>query len=189
MRGSSKRLAPSVKLIARLVQLLLTPWNPSPTSYDQKNHFFENIKALLHDVPATHTLLLSAHRAFASRKSMLLALPSKSLQEVLELSKRRQLLAPARVAAPYRQLCEWTRAMLNCVRAGNQWRLFVVTNFKRGSSKRLAPSVKLIARLVQLLLTPWNPSPTSYDQKNHFFENIKALLHDVPATHRNKLVG
>ena len=131
MRGSSKRLAPSVKLIARLVQLLLTPWNPSPTSYDQKNHFFENIKALLHDVPATHTLLLSAHRAFASRKSMLLALPSKSLQEVLELSKRRQLLAPARVAAPYRQLCEWTRAMLNCVRAGNQWRLFVVTNFKR----------------------------------------------------------
>ena len=131
LRGSSKRLPPSVKLIARLVQLLLTPWHPVPTSYGHQDHFFENITALLNDLPTTHSLLLSAHRAFASRKSMILALPRKSLEEVLKLSKRRQLLAPARVAAPYRQLCEWTRAMLNCVRAGNQWRLFVVNNFKR----------------------------------------------------------
>ena len=131
MRGSSKRLPPSVKLIARLVQLLLTPWHPLPTSYDHRDHFFENITQLLMDVPATHALLLNSHRSFASRKNMLLPLPRKSLKEVLELAKRRQLLASARVPAPYRPLCEWARAMLTCVRAGDQWRTFVVKNFKR----------------------------------------------------------
>ena len=134
MRGSTKRLPPSVKLLARLVQLLLTPWLALPKTTSKKkksdNVFFENITSLLKDVPKTSTYIVAAHRSFASRGRMVLPLSRAVKQEILALSKRKQLLKPSRLPAPYRQLCEWTRAMMTCVSAAEQWQQFVIKHLK-----------------------------------------------------------
>ena len=180
MRGSSKQLAPSVKLIARLVQLLLTPWRPLPTLYEHQNHFFENITALLNDVPTTHALLVAAHRSFASRKRMILPLPRASLQEVLELSKRRHLLAPARVAAPYRQLCEWVRAMLSCVRAAHQWQEFVVKHLKRPVLSALRRHAGYSNTLLPSELVEFGIAPSSLLSSSSFASSFPASSTSLP---------
>ena len=83
MRGSTKSLPPSVKLIARLLQLLLSPWLSLPCASSDKrsgrsskkevggNAFFENISALLKDVPKTSSFIIAAHRSFASTRRFL----------------------------------------------------------------------------------------------------------------------